>query len=69
MNTLRLTYSITAGRATLRPFIDQTDFLSDHRNDQGLEPDRLLPPLSSVLLPTRTSRAVLIGCCSCGETG
>lgn len=43
--------------------------MSSYRNDQGLDPERLLPPLSSLLLPTRTGRRVLIGCCSCGETG
>ncbi len=69
MNELRLRYAIESGSATLRPVVDGVELLDGYDNNQGLDPDRLLPPLSSVLLPTRSGRRVLIGCCSCGETG
>lgn len=69
VNELRFRYQLDAGDATLRPIVDGLDMLQSYRNDQGLSPDRLLPPLSSLLLPTRSDRRVLIGCCSCGETG
>lgn len=68
-NQFQLRYSITEHQATLRPIIDGVDLLEDYKNDQGLDPDRLLPPLSSLLFPTRAGRQVLIGVCSCGETG
>lgn len=69
MNELDLTLSVTSGLPTLRPVIDGRDLLGQHKNDHGLDPDRLLPPLSTILLPTRAPRRVMIGCCSCGETG
>lgn len=69
MNELTFSFSIDSGNATLRPRIDGDDLLSRYRNHRGLHPDRLLPPLSTRLLPTRSPRSVLIGSCSCGETG
>jgi hypothetical protein len=50
----------------LRPQVNGHDLLSDYRNDRGLDPERLLPPLSAVLLPTRAGQIALIGACSCG---
>jgi hypothetical protein len=69
MNSLQLRYAITEDRVTLRPYIDSDDLLGHYRNDQGLDPDRLLPPLSSRLLPSRVGHTALVGVCSCGETG
>ena len=69
LNVIRFHHSVESGRATLRPAIDELDLLSSYTNDLGVHPDRLLPPLSSLLLPSRTDHRVLIGCCSCGETG
>jgi hypothetical protein len=69
MNVLQLRYDVTEQMATLRPYIDGQDLLASYKNDQGLDPDRLLPPLSSVLFPTKLGRSTLIGVCSCGETG
>jgi hypothetical protein len=70
MNHLTFTFVTTGPDAgQLRPVVDGEDLLDGYRNNRGLPPDRLLPPLSSTLLPTRAARSVLIGCCSCGETG
>jgi hypothetical protein len=70
MNRLTFTFVTTGpGAGQVRPVIDGQDLLDGHSNDRGLHPDRLLPPLSSQLLPTRHPRRVLIGSCSCGETG
>ena len=69
MNTLQLRYDVHDDRLTLRPFIDGHDLLRDHENDLGIDPDRLLPPLSSALLPTRWGHVVLVGSCGCGELG
>ena len=70
VNRLRFIFE-TVGPNTpqLRPQVDGHDLLSDYRYRQGLDPERLLPPLSAVLLPTRAGRVVLIGVCSCGHTG
>lgn len=69
MNRLSLQIAVTNGAATLRPTIDGRDFLAEYKNDEGLDPERLLPPLSYALLPTRRPRRVIVGACSCGETG
>ena len=69
MNVLRLRYVVDNTSVSLRPIIDGAELLSQHRNSTGLEPDALLPPVSSVLLPTRAGRSVDLGACSCGEVG
>lgn len=69
MNKLRLHYLIDDTSVSLRPIIDGVDLLSHYRNSTGLHPDALLPPVSSVLLPTRAGRSVNLGACSCGEVG
>lgn len=69
MNKLQLRYEVHDDQLTLRPFIDGQDLLHGYRNDQGLDPHRLLPPISSVLLPVRAGNVAIIGVCSCGETG
>jgi hypothetical protein len=53
----------------LRPSVDGHDLLADYRNDRGVDPDRVLPPLSAALLPTQAGASVLVRVCSCGETG
>jgi hypothetical protein len=69
MNRLVLNTRVEEGRGTLRPTVDGLDLLAGYRNNEGLNPDELLPPLSRVLLPTRTPRNIVVGACSCGETG
>ena len=69
MNNLRLRYVVDETTVSLRPIIDGVDLLSHYRNATGLHPDALLPPVSSVLLPTRAGRSVNVGACSCGEVG
>jgi hypothetical protein len=69
MNDLRLRYVVDDASVSLRPIIDGVDLLSDSRNSTGLEPDALLPPVSSVLFPTRAGRSIDLGACSCGEVG
>lgn len=70
MNAVRFRFAIDErGTASLRPVVDGLDLLAGYRNDQGLDPERLLPPLSHALYPARTGRDVVVGACSCGETG
>lgn len=69
MNILQFRCDTTDDQLTLRPFIDGIDLLAGHRNSQGRDPDVLLPPLSTALLPTGASRGLILGVCSCGETG
>ena len=68
-NVLAFRHVAVHGGATLRPVVDGVDLLAGYRNDRGVDPDRLLPPLSSALLPTGCGRRVVIGSCGCGETG
>ena len=68
-NVLHLTTAVDEQGPMLRPVIDGVDILSLQQNDRGLDPDRLLPPLSHSLLPTTDPRPVIVGACSCGETG
>lgn len=69
MNKLQLSYHVSENAVTLRPFIDDDDLLSGYRNSQGRDPDDLLPPLSTRLFPARGAHRVIVGVCSCGETG
>lgn len=69
MNTLRLKQRLDNGAPTIRPIVDDDDLLDNYENNRGLDPDRLLPPLASWLLPTTTGHRVVIGSCGCGETG
>ena len=69
MNRLQLRYDTTGDALTLRPFVDGQDLLSAYTNDQGRDPDVLLPPLSARLLPSRAGHTVIVGVCSCGESG
>ena len=69
MNTLQLRYAIIDDAVTLRPLIDGVDVLDDYVNSQGRDPNHLLPPLSTRLFPARGAHRVIIGVCSCGETG
>jgi hypothetical protein len=69
MNRLRLRYDIDDDQPTLRPVIDGNDLLAGCRNSRGLDPDRLLPPVSALLLATRGGHTALIGVCGCGQTG
>jgi hypothetical protein len=69
VNQLTFAFITTGPEAgQVRPVVDGEDLLTGYRNNRGLNPDRLLPPLSTALLPTRHARSVLIGSCSCGET-
>lgn len=69
MNKLELRYDITDERITLRPCVDGVDMLASYENNQGRDPDDLLPPLSSQLLPVSIGHSTLLGVCSCGESG
>lgn len=70
VSTLRLlTVRDRAGFPSLRPFVDGEDLLLGYANPKGLDPDRLLPPLSTRLIPTRAGAPVVLGTCSCGEAG
>ena len=69
VNSLQFRLFLDDGNASLRPMIDGDDLLAGYRNSTGRDPNRVLPPVSSVLLPTGEARAVLIGSCSCGVTG
>lgn len=69
MNTLQFRYEVHQDQLTLRPYVDGRDLLQACSNDQGVDPDDLLPPMSTVLLPIRAGAAALIGVCSCGESG
>lgn len=70
LSTLRLvTVLDRAGHPSLRPFVDGRDLLLGCANPKGLDPDALLPPLSTRLLPTREGATVVLGACACGETG
>lgn len=57
------------GGGTLRPTVSGQDLLAGHSNSRGRDPDDLLPPLSDMLLPTRSGRHVVIGSCTCSYTG
>ncbi|MFN8073886.1 MAG: hypothetical protein U0Q15_00530 [Kineosporiaceae bacterium] len=70
LSTLRLlTVLDRRGMPSIRPFVDDLDLLLGYQNPKGLDPDDLLPPLSTRLLPTRAGTPVLLGRCSCGEAG
>jgi hypothetical protein len=69
MNRLQLRYDIAEQTVTVRPFVDGIDILDGYRNSQGRDPDDLLPPLSTQLLPTRGGHPAILGVCSCGEPG
>jgi hypothetical protein len=69
MNTIGWRFETTEHLAALRPIVDGRELLEKYRNNQGLDPDRLLPPLAHVLFPTRQPRRLVVGACSCGETG
>lgn len=70
LSTLRLvTVLDRGGLPSLRPFVDDADLLLGYRNPKGLDPDALLPPLSTLLLPTRAGTEVVLGICACGEAG
>lgn len=70
LSTLRLvTVLDRAGHPSLRPCVDGRDLLLGYANPKGLDPDALLPPLSTRLLPTREGATVVLGACACGETG
>lgn len=69
-NTLSFQHAVAGdGGATLRPIIDGVDLLEGHRNSRGVDPDRLLPPVSSSLMPSRLAHRVVIGSCGCGDSG
>ena len=69
MSTLQFRYAVVDGAATVRPIVNDEDLLASHGHWRGPDPDRLLPPLSSGLLPTRAGRMTTLGVCSCGEVG
>lgn len=69
MNQLHLRYDTTEDQLTLRPFIDGQDLLSGYQNDRGRDPNILLPPLSTRLLPTRAGHTAIVGICACDEAG
>ncbi len=69
LSVIQFRYTVTADVATVRPYVDSEDLLAGYQNSAGLDPERILPPLSDHLLPTRAGRTVIIGSCTCGETG
>lgn len=69
MDSLQLRFETRDQNITLRPYVDGHDLLADYENERGRDPDDLLPPLSSRLFPSSERHLVIMGVCSCGESG
>jgi hypothetical protein len=69
MDSLQLRFETDDRNITLRPYVNGHDLLAGYENNQGRDPDELLPPLSSRLCPSVKGHLVMMGVCSCGELG